>query len=130
MVLDVCALVRVGIEGVPPHSGHLTYAIARHAVGDLTQVYDLAPLSAEYDRLSAADLLNLRGILETAGVRLREGPEADEELAELRREYEPYVNALAHFLIMDLPPWFAAAGARDNWQTTAWNRNEEPHLRI
>ncbi len=130
MVLDVCALVHVGIEGVPRHSGHLTYAIARHAVGDLTQVYDLTPRPPRYDRLPAADLGRLREILKTAGVRLREGRDADEELAGLRAEYEPYVNALEEFLIMDLPPWFAAPGARDNWQTTAWNRHGGPHLRM
>jgi hypothetical protein len=129
MVLDLCALVSVGIDGEPRRSGRLTFAIARHAVGDLTQVYDLVPRAPQNDRLPPADLVRLRGMLEAAGIRVREGPEADGSLTELRAQYEPYVNALADFLLMDLPPWFAAPGARDNWQTTAWSRNGESHLR-
>ncbi len=129
MVLDLCALVCVGIEGAPRRTGRLTFAIARHAVGDLTQVYDLVPRPPQPDRLPPAGLATLREILSAAGIRLREGQEADERLRELRAEYEPYVNALAEFLMMDLPPWFAAPGAQDNWQTTAWSGNGEPHLR-
>ena len=35
---------------------------------------------------------------------------------ELRRMYEPYVNALSDHLIMRLPLWIPPAGLRDNWQ--------------
>jgi hypothetical protein len=129
MVLDLCALVWVGIEGAPRRSGRLTFAIARHAVGDLVQVYGLMSRLPQNDRLPPADLLKLRGILFAVGIRLDEGKGADERLRELRAEYEPYVNALADFLMMELPPWFAASGAKDNWQTTAWSGNGESHLR-
>jgi hypothetical protein len=43
-------------------------------------------------------------------------------------EYEPYVNALAEFLLMDLPPWFAGPGAKDNWETTAWSEEGGSHF--
>ena len=128
MILDLCALVCTGIDDAPQRSGRLTFAIARHAVGDLTQVYRLVPRAPQPERLPPADLAKLRGILRSAGIRLREGQDADERLQELRAEYEPYVNALADFLMMDLPPWFAAPGAQDNWQTTAWSGNGESHL--
>lgn len=129
MVLDLCALVRVGIEGLPQRSGRLTYAIARHAVADLTQVYGLTPRAPKEDRLPASDLATLREILRAAGIRLREGRDADEKLTELRAEYEPYVNPLAELLMMDLPPWFAAPGAKDNWETTAWSGDGDSHMR-
>ncbi len=128
MVLDLCALVQVGVDGVPPRSGRLTFAIARHAVGDLTQVYDLVPRAPASDRLPPSALAELRGMLAAAGVRLRDSAEADAHLTDLRAEYEPYVNALGEYLLMDLPPWFAAPGARDNWETTAWSGNGESHL--
>jgi hypothetical protein len=53
---------------------------------------------------------------------MRDGPEADARLTEWRRMYEPYVNALADFLALDLPGWFPKEGAHDNWQTSAWER--------
>ena len=37
-VLDVAALVKTGIDGVPSWRAHLAFAIARHAAVDLTQV--------------------------------------------------------------------------------------------
>ncbi len=127
MILDLCSLVCVGIEDTPRHAARLTYAISRHAVGDLTQVFSLKPRPPQRDRLPAVDLAELRRILSSAGIDLREGAEADARLTELRAEYEPYVNALADFLQIDLPPWFAAPGARDNWQTTAWNEDGGLH---
>ncbi|HVG38279.1 MAG TPA: hypothetical protein VM870_03260 [Pyrinomonadaceae bacterium] len=52
---------------------------------------------------------------------MRDGPEANEKQRELRRMYEPYVNALATHLITPLPPWVVAA-VLDHWQTSAWAR--------
>src|SRR5215207_2278483 len=37
-VLDVAALVKAGIDGVPSWRAHLAFAIARHAAVDLAQV--------------------------------------------------------------------------------------------
>jgi len=51
---------------------------------------------------------------------LRTGDEADRKLVELRRSYEPYVAALARGLLLTLPPWLPSAGAKDNWQKSAW----------
>ena len=53
---------------------------------------------------------------------LREGPDADEKLAELRAMYEPFVNALAAYLLMPLPGWMPAADATEDWKTTAWDQ--------
>lgn len=130
MILDLCALVCVGIEGAPRRTGRLTFAMARHAVGDLTQVYHLTPRAPRHDRLPPDDLVRLRAILSAAGIHVCEGAEADEKLARLRGEYEPLVNALADFLLIDLPPWFSAPEAKDNWQTTAWNENGDSHLSL
>ncbi len=128
MILDLCALIRVGIEGVPTRVGRLTYAIARHAVGDLTQVYHLVPHEPQEDRLPPSDLLKLREVLAASNIHLLESQAANEKLAEFRGEYEPYANALAEFLLMDLPPWYASPGAKDNWETTAWSGNGESHF--
>jgi hypothetical protein len=125
-VLDVCALVLVGIEGVPTWQAHLTFAIARHAAVDLTQVLRATP-DAAADRLSAEDLQQLRRQLNDAGLRPNGSPEADARLAELRRSYEPYILGLGRSLVMPLPSWWRPRPAKDNWQTSP-KRDGGPHL--
>jgi hypothetical protein len=54
-------------------------------------------------------------------------------LAELRLLYEPYAQALAAFLLFELPPWVHAQPRRDNWQGGPWDkllsaRREHAHL--
>lgn len=121
MVLDTCALVLVGVDGAPKRAAWLTFANARHVVVDLCQVFDAPPRAPPSDRLSATDLVRLRAMLREVGVSVADGPAADARLAELRRQYEPYVNALANRLLMPLPPWLPEAGARDNWERSAWH---------
>lgn len=120
MVLDLSALVMVGIEGVQEWPAQLTFAMARHAAVDLSQVFGVPPRASVEGRLPPGDLVRLRAELAAAGAPLRQGPEADRRMAELRRLYEPYVCALARHLLVDLPPWLPAERRRDNWQTTAW----------
>jgi hypothetical protein len=36
--------------------------------------------------------------------------------------YEPYVNSLAGYLLVQLPSWFRERETKDNWQTSAWER--------
>ena len=118
-ILDTCALVITGIEATPLPAARLTFAMARHALADLTSVLGLKPLSGGPDRLPEAELARLRRALADNGVLLREGAEADERLRHLRRLYEPYAQALSNRLLMRLPPWVPPQGARDNWETTA-----------
>ena len=120
-ILDTCALILTGVDGVRPRQAWLTFAMARHVAVDLCQVLDTPPQSPARDRLSADDLRRLRGVLHEAGVVLRTGDEADRKLVELRRSYEPYVAALARGLLLTLPPWLPSAGAKDNWQKSAWH---------
>jgi hypothetical protein len=44
-ILDLSALVEVGIEGVPTWQAHVTFAMARHAAVDLTQVLHVDPVA-------------------------------------------------------------------------------------
>lgn len=120
LILDLCSLVLVGIEGVPARAARHTFAIARHAAIDLSQVFASSPMLPAVDRLSDDDLAELRLMLMSAGVVLRSGEGADRRLAELRGAYEPYVSALSEYLLMDLPPWLPPPGAHDNWQTSVW----------
>ena len=119
-ILDACALLKVGIEGACERQAQLTFAIARHAVVDLSQVFGTPPRALPHERLLAADAQRLRDTLAQHGMRLRDAPEAQQELAAVRRMYEPYVYALATYLNQTLPPWIPEGKGKDNWQTTAW----------
>src|SRR6266436_1299471 len=119
-ILDTCALVKVGVEDACQRQAELTFAIARHAAVDLSQVFKTPPRALPHDRLPAEDLRRIRDILAQHGVRLHDGPEAYRRLNDLRNMYEPYLYALAEYLNQSLPPWIPAKKGKDNWQTTAW----------
>ena len=120
-ILDATALVIVGIDGIPSERAKMTFAMARHAAVDLSQVVDAKydPLSS--DRLPGAELARLRKDLSDKNLHLREGVEAEEKLAALRAMYEPYVNALGRSLLIVLPLWLHSERKLDNWQVAPWD---------
>jgi hypothetical protein len=122
-ILDTCALLMVGIEGTPTWQAKLTFAMARHAVVDIAQIFRTAPTVAPSStRLVHGDLERIREILAKNGTRLHDGEGAEQKLTELRLMYEPYVCALSDLLLMPLPPWILGSDGIDNWKTSAWGR--------
>jgi hypothetical protein len=117
-VLDVCSLVIAGVEEGPTRSARLTFAMARHALVDVSQVFHLSPARHAVDRLPPEDMVRLREMMTAAGLPLKETPETESRLQNLRGMYEPYANALGEHLLMTLPRWVPPVNARDNWQTT------------
>jgi hypothetical protein len=124
-MLDASALIMAVLEGVCARQAELTFAMARHAVVDLAQVFRTPPRDAAA-RLPDADFARLTARLAEGGVRLREGGGATTRLADLRAMYEPYVTALARHLEVTLPPWVRQVERPDNWQTSAWGRPVSP----
>jgi hypothetical protein len=118
-VLDVCALLSIGIEGLPAQQPGLTFAIARHAAVDLSQVFIGPRLAKPPDRLPPAEFHRLREALTRVGFPFAEGATAEAALRAQRDLYEPYVAALASRFLMPLPGWLPAEGTLDDWQTTA-----------
>ena len=121
-ILDTCALIMAGLEGACGRQAKLTFAMARHALVDLSLVFNTRPRRGGRDRLPPEKLLELRGLLASAGIRLA-GGEAELRLGELRRMYEPYAEALAAYFHFTVPPWIVEGGREDNWQASGW----EPH---
>jgi hypothetical protein len=126
-ILDASALVIVGVEDASKRQAELTFAMARHAVVDLSQTFNTPPRPPSADRLPPAELLRMRSALAEQGVNIADDPAADERLHALREMYEPYVNALAGFLLMPLPEWIPHSQSADNWQTSAWAAPPEGH---
>jgi hypothetical protein len=123
-ILDVSALVMVGVEGIAPAQARLTFAMARHTVVDLTQIFNTPPIPDGKDRLPPEKLAALRKALRDQGVTLSEDAEATQKLTRLRALYEPHAKALAKFLVLTLPPFKAEKERKDNWQTSAWKKIE------
>src|SRR5882762_10257899 len=115
-ILDACALVIAGVNKGPTRQAQLTFAMARHAVVDLAQYFIPSPKVVASDRLPPSSFAVLRNMLAEAGVTLQEGAATELKLLELRRMYEPHVQALSEYLLIPLPPWFRVNVMPDNWQ--------------
>ena len=123
-ILDASAFAIVSLEGPCERQAQLTFAITRHAIVDLAQVFNCPPHKPKHDRLPLDELSRIRTTLTEAGLKLREGNVVDQKLSELRRMYEPYIYSLSNYLKIAIPPWVPKAGHIDNWRTSAWGRSK------
>jgi Ion channel len=121
-LLDTSALLVSSMDDPCTQQARLTFAMCRHTVVDLAQVFYATPRATAADRLPPSEMARLRASLIESGYRLRQGPDVNEKLIRLRSMYEPYVNALALYLYVDIPPWILAKERIDNWKTSAWGR--------
>ena len=121
-ILDTCALVIAGVDGVHIDQAKLTFAMARHAAVDLAQVVNARYDPEQPDRLPAEALDRVRQALAERGLRLKDGAAFEEKLAYLRSLYEPYAMSIARNLLITLPPWIHPEKKKDNWQAGPWDR--------
>ncbi len=121
-VLDLSAVLLARIDEPAAGQARLTFAMARHALVDVTQIFVPHLPAGLPDRLTAIERGRLRARLAGTPAELPETAAFDARLAELRRMYEPYSQALAAFLLFELPPWVAVQPRRDNWQAGPWDR--------
>jgi voltage-gated potassium channel Kch len=118
-VLDVCSLIIAGVESGPVRNARLTFAMARHAVVDISQVFRLKPAKVSPEvRLPPDDVVRLQESMRAAGMPMKTGDETQARLLNLRRMYEPFAAALSEHLLMPLPRFVPPIGSKDNWQTT------------
>jgi hypothetical protein len=118
-ILDTSALLIAGIRGHEARQAQLTFAMARHAVVDLAQIFSLRPLNNAPDRLPAERYEQLYKRLCQTGVSVCRDDRSFERLREMRALYEGYAEALSQYLHMPLPPWITDHPHKDNWQAVA-----------
>ena len=117
-ILDACAFCLTCVEQKTATQAQLTFAIARHAVVDITQIFHQEPSTDPPERLSREDFQTVCDALRQTGLEVRPEAESWKQFKELRQMYEPYVFTLSRHLRMDLAPWTHPPGVKDNWVAT------------
>ncbi len=125
-ILDVTALGLSVIDGIERHQARLTFAMARHALVDLSLVMRRPPGAMTCNRLPDERLKELLAALQSRGVTIHDDSAARAELTELRQLYEPFASALAGYFRLTLPDIWPTDARPDNWQTSAWMRRASP----
>lgn len=118
-ILDTCSLLIAGVRGHEARQAQLTFALARHAMVDLSQIISLRPMVHAPDRLPPPRYEQLYSLLCQGGVKMCRDDRAQERLREMRRLYEPYAEALSAYFCMSMPPWIADQPHKDNWLTVS-----------
>lgn len=121
-MLDVTAMLVSCTTGIELRQARLTFAMCRHTIVDLAQLFRTPPHASPQDRLPPEDFDRLRARLAEAGFEVRQQQAAEKNLTEMRQMYEPYLHALSGYLYMQVPPWILAKEITDNWRTSAWGR--------
>jgi len=125
-VLDTCAVVIASGTTAHGRQAKLTFAMARHAIIDLTLILNRPPIRPTPERLTEHERPRILKAFTDAGVPMQ-GDHAMAEFARIRDMYEPYVFALGTFLAVDVPRWAPNEEMLDNWESSAWERTAHFH---
>ncbi len=123
-ILDTCALLIASVQEQSARQAQLTFAMARHALVDISQILSAKPMPNPHDRLPQEKYRLIYDKLCSAGVRVCRDEKSWSRLNELRQLYEGYAEALSRYLEMPLPPFFLEHPKKDNWLTVARVRAE------
>lgn len=121
-ILDASSLIIAGIECVARHQAELTFAMCRHALVDLSQVFNIQPMVGDGERLPPQSMETMRDLLLRDGVNFSCRGKSQCELEWLREQYEPYVKGLAERLLLTVPPFYLEKKKKDNWQSSPWKQ--------
>jgi hypothetical protein len=123
-ILDTSALLIAGVRGHEARQAQLTFAMARHALVDLAQIFSLSSAKNLPDRLPRERYERLYELLCKSGVSVCRDGHSFERLRNMRELYEGYAEALSDYLRMPLPPWIADQPHKDNWLAVAKVRDQ------
>ena len=119
-ILDTSALLIAGVQGQEARQAQLTFAMARHAMQDLAQIFSvIVPEKCQVDRMPPERYEELYGMLCQSNVAICRDGQSYERLKQLRALYEGHAESLSHYLRMPLPPWIPVPHKLDNWQRVA-----------
>ncbi len=125
-IMDCCAIVMVGLDDVPAFQAKMTFAMARLAIIELCRVFHLSPIAHPEDRIGRRGFEALNSEISGAGLAWTHPGDAEERVAEFDATYEPFLQALSKYLIIDLPdiaPSGESGNGLDNWQRSVRGRS-------
>ena len=125
-ITDCCVIVMVGLKEVPAFQSKMTFAMSRLAMIELCRVFHLSPIAHPQVRTGPGGFQELSGEISAAGLVWTDPGAAEDRLAEFRATYEPFLQALAKYLIIELPslaPPRGHEGVLDNWQRSVRGRS-------
>ena len=135
-ILDTCSLLISVVQGTHSRQAQLTFVMARHAVVDLGQVFNVQKQKAwlqqaKINRLPSQDFYHLCEALGDNDMRLCGDPAAAKRLDTIRALYEPHALALSEYLRMPLPVWVAPPKVNDQWSVlTKLRTDAEASMKI
>ncbi len=116
-IMEICALILVGVEESPALQARMTFTMARQVAVEMARSLGVSPSRhGGVDRLPPEMFARMLAVFEAAGLKWNGGPGAREVLASLRATYEPLLDGLGLRLILPLTEWIAAEDAVDHWQ--------------
>jgi hypothetical protein len=106
-ILDSCALLIVGGDGLLASQARLTYEMGVRLLEGLMEALGFPDHLGARTRLAEADLPALLEAAAATGLGLSLDPDSGRELLRLVREYDGQLVALASWLEVTLPTWVA-----------------------
>jgi hypothetical protein len=122
-VLDVCALLIAGGDGLPASQARITYRMGLRLLKDLTAALHLTLDPECPRRLTEVSLAALSSDLKLAAPALTLGSEASDRLLRLVERYDAYLFALSASLVIPLPSWHPTVDA--DWPSDDDDRPSE-----
>jgi hypothetical protein len=104
-VLDSCALLIAGGDGLPAAQARITYRMGLRLLKDLTAALSLTVDPRCPGRLSTADLPALLAAVRGSDLPLTLKPGAATQVLRLVRRYDVYLVTLSASLVIPLPSW-------------------------
>ena len=114
IVLDGCALLIVGGQGLPAAQARITYRMGLRLLQDLSNALGLKVEPVSRGRLTEEGLPELLASLQSSDLRLSLPPTASAGLVRLVRRYDVYLSVLSSWLVIHLPSWAPTQGRNED----------------
>lgn len=119
-ITDACAIIMVGLKGVPAFQARMTFSMARLALAELCLVLQLRPVfEPRFERIAPSGFSTLSAQLKNAGLNWTDEGTAGQVLRDFQMTYEPFLAVLAEYLIITLP---GVTGEEDEDSIDNWQR--------
>jgi hypothetical protein len=104
-VLDACALLIAGGEGLSASQARISYQMGLRLLVDLSTALGVKVDPKRHPRLAEADLPAIVAVCDSSGLKLSLTPISSRALLRLVERYDVYLSALSDWLVIPLPSW-------------------------